>query len=359
MKYSKSEKRFQLFNLSAIVALFILILAGGVVRGTGSGMGCPDWPKCFGKYIPPVSEEQLPKNYRTDYAQHQLKKNSRLVKVLHALGYNSLASKIKASISTSDYVQEEFNAAKTWTEYTNRLIGAITGFLLLITALYSFYYWKSSKLIALLSVLNLILVAFQAWIGSIVVSTNLVSWVVTVHMLIALVILAISIYTFHKAKLMDTGKTVRSKFFIQVLTVLALTIDVVQIVVGTEVREKIDEYAARMQGNFRQDWITGANEILYNHKNVALGVIVINIILYVFIRRNFIKSSIQQQLMSATVIIIMLQIFAGVILSYWALPPSAQVVHILLASVLFGAQFYLLLNLFRSAETSGVKYGME
>ncbi|MGI4020248.1 MAG: COX15/CtaA family protein [Janthinobacterium lividum] len=359
MKYSKSEKKFQLFNLLSVISLFVLILAGGVVRGTGSGMGCPDWPKCFGKYIPPVKEAQLSKDYRTQYAEHQLKKNLRLVKVLDAFGYTSLASKIKSTTSQNTYQQEVFNPLKTWTEYINRLIGAITGFFLLITTLYSFYYYKSSIAIFLLSIFNLFLVGFQAWIGSIVVSTNLVPWIVTVHMLIALGILAISIYTLHKARLIQSDKKVKVKPFILIATCLALLLDIVQITIGTEVREKIDEYAARLKGDFRQEWIEGAGKILINHKNIALIVIVINILLYLIIRKNFVKSSIQQQLMSTSFIIIMLQIFAGVALSYLGLPPIAQVAHILLASLLFGTQFYLLLNLFKSAETLGAKYGVE
>jgi cytochrome c oxidase assembly protein subunit 15 len=354
LKYLASEKKFQLFNLLSVVALFVLILAGGVVRGTGAGMGCPDWPKCFGQYIPPVKEAQLPANYRTQYAEHQLKKNRKFVKLLDALGYTSLSAKIKSSTTAKSFQQEEFNVTKTWTEYINRLIGAITGFLLLLTAAYSFYYYKKSIWITILSVFNLLLVAFQAWVGSIVVSTNLVPWIVTVHMLIALAILAISIYTLHKAKLIQVGKTVSPP-----LVVLALVLDIVQITIGTEVREKIDGYANRLAGECRQEWVSNAGEILMNHKNLALLVIVINIILYIIIRKNFVRSSIQQQLMSTSFIIIMLQIFAGVALSYLGLPPVAQVAHIVLASLLFGAQFYLLLNLFKSVETSGAKYGME
>lgn len=358
MKYSKSEKRFQSINLIAVIALFTLILAGGVVRSTGSGMGCPDWPKCFGKYIPPVKEAQLPADYRTKYAEIQVKKNMRFIKMLNALGYTGLASKIQSTNALPTPLKEEFNAAKTWTEYINRLIGAITGMFLLLTFAYSFYYWKISKRIVFLSLFNLFLTGFQAWIGSIVVSSNLVPWIVTVHMLIALAILAISIYTYHTAKIFKAGKNFSDKGWVVVVMFFALVLDVIQITIGTEVREKIDEYAARLQGNFRQEWIDGAEKVLFNHKNLALLMILVNVLLFMLIRKSYVKSSVQQQLMSTSFIIIVFQIFAGVALAYLSLPPIAQVVHLFLASLLFGTQFYLLLNLFDTAEMSGTKYGV-
>ncbi len=329
------------------------------MRSTGSGMGCPDWPKCFGQYIPPIKEAQLPSNYRTHYAETQLKKNQRFAKVLDALGYTSLASKVKSSTTTLSNQQEEFNVAKTWTEYINRLIGAVTGLFLLLTAAYSFYYWKNSKMIVVLSIFNLVFVGFQAWLGSIVVSSNLVPWLVTVHMLVALAILAISIYTLHKSKLLHVSRHVQVKLFVWITASLALLLDIIQITIGTEVREKIDEYAARLKGDFRQEWINGASKVLYNHKDMALMIVIVNMLLYFIIRKNFTRSSIQQQLMSISFIIIMLQALVGAILAYWSLPPVAQIAHISLASLLFGTQFYLLLNLFRSAETLGVNNGVE
>ncbi|WPU95116.1 COX15/CtaA family protein [Mucilaginibacter sabulilitoris] len=351
MSISASKNRFQKINLITIITLFVLILAGGVVRSSGSGMGCPDWPKCFGRYIPPTTNADLPKDYKQKYVEKRLAKNQRFAKTLDVFGYSDLAKRIRDDRSI--LVPEEFNAGKTWTEYINRLIGAISGLFLLLSAVYAFGYWKSSKRIALLSIFNVILVGFQAWLGSIVVSTNLVAWIVTVHMLLALAILAVVIYTYHRARVLGSGKLNTSPF-IYIVMVLALLLSILQIAFGTEVREKIDAVATHFQGGYRNNWITSAGDIFLHHRDMAILVFIINVMLYALLRKRFSRHSIQQQLMSFTFLMIMLQIVTGILLSYWALPPFAQAAHIVLASLIFGAQFYLLLNLHQSVNVRGV-----
>jgi cytochrome c oxidase assembly protein subunit 15 len=352
MSSNAPGNRFLKINLLTIILLFVLILAGGVVRSTGSGMGCPDWPKCFGQYVPPTSISELPVNYKQVYADKRLTKNQKFAKMLDIFGYSQLAVRIRNDRSI--LVPEEFNSARTWTEYINRLIGAITGIFLFLAAVYSFKYWKSNKSIVILSVLNLVLVGFQGWLGSIVVSTNLVAWIVTVHMLLALAILAISIATYHMAKVNGRYK-LSTKPFIAVVTLLVLALSILQITFGTEVREKIDAVASHLEGSYRDSWTSRAGEIFSQHRDMAMVVLILNVVLYALIRRTFNRHSIQQQLMSFTFLMLMLQIVTGIVLSYWALPPYAQAAHIVLASLVFGAQFYLLLNLYSSANLQGAR----
>jgi cytochrome c oxidase assembly protein subunit 15 len=351
MKISPEKKRFQSINLLTVLCLFVLILAGGVVRSTGSGMGCPDWPKCFDQYVPPTDASQIPAGYKDKYVKKREARNLKFAHTLDVFGYTDLALRIRNDKSI--LVPEEFNAAKTWTEYINRLIGVLSGFLLLFTAFFSFTYFKQKKRIVLLSILNVLLVVFQAWLGAIVVSTNLVPCIVTTHMLLALAILAISIYTYHQAKVIEGGVNIKAKSFAVLMAIAALVLSIVQITVGTEVRETVDAIAGRLQGQGRNTWLTDAGTIFYNHRDMAIAVLFANLILYAMIRKGFNRQSVQQQVMSFSFLIVMLQIVSGIILSYWSLPPYAQAIHIVLASLLFGAQFYLLLNLQRSAKVWG------
>lgn len=345
MSKATSKIQFQKISLLSIILLFVLILAGGVVRSTGSGMGCPDWPKCFGGYIPPTSASDLPSDYKEKYVAGRLAKNQRFAKTLDLFGYSDLARRIREDKSI--LIPEEFNVAKTWTEYVNRLIGAASGFLLLAVTIYSFSYWDTNKTIPVLSVFNLILIVVQAWLGALVVSTNLTAWVITIHLLLALGILGISITTYHLAKVYGKNR-LHVNPLLHIITLLVLALSVLQIAFGTEVREQIDAIASRLQEGYRGDWVNDAGAIFFQHRDIAILVLMGNIVLYALVRRSFGRHSIQQQTMSFTFLMLILQIVTGILLSYLALPPVAQAAHILLASLIFGAQFYLLLNLYQS-----------
>jgi len=133
-----------------------------------------------------------------------------------------------------------------------------------------------------------------------------------------------------------------------------MLISITQIVFGTDVRQKIDAVSTHLQGGYRGDWINDAGTIFFQHRDIAVLVVLINIVLFALVRNGFKRHSVQQQTMSFVLLMIMLQIVTGVVLEYWSLPPVAQATHILLASLVFGAQFYLMLNLYTSVRKQEV-----
>jgi len=339
--YPAGEKRFINVNRITIITLFLVIIAGGVVRSTGSGMGCPDWPKCFNQIIPPTDVSQLPEGYEQQYIDGRVKKNQRFANIVEFFGDSEKADQIRHDESI--LVHEEFNAAKTWTEYINRLVGVLAGFALLFTAVYSFIYIKSKPSIFIWSVLNVILVVFQAWLGSIVVSTNLMPWIITVHMLLALIIVGVSIYTFYLATTLR-NKTILVNYpstGLKAIAIVSLIVTLIQVVYGTEVREVIDHLNA--DGVSRSKWIESIGINYDIHRILAYVTLLISVLFFFLVKNRFSKSSIQSQYAWIILILVVLQMLSGIILARFAVPAFAQTSHLVLASLFFGAQYYLML----------------
>lgn len=346
---SRSEQRFIRINFITIIVTLMVILAGGIVRSTGSGMGCPDWPKCFDRYIPPTDISQLPANYKQKYVEGRLKKNEKFAKYLESMGKAELANRIRHDKSIT--IPEEFNPTKTWVEYVNRLVGVLAGLFLLLTFVYSFIYKKSAKRIIVLSLLNIFVVGYQAWLGSIVVSTNLAQWVVTVHMLLALVILAISIYTYNYAKQLNKTPSVIMYRILWLKGFLLFTvlISILQIILGTEVRESVDVVAKSLTTGLRDTWISKLGDIFSYHRDLAILVIICNAIVYKMVIDRFSGKAAPLLTARCILVTLLIQLLSGFALAYLAFPPAAQAVHILFSTLLFSLQFYLYLLVYRTS----------
>lgn len=331
-------RTFYKLSLSTLVAVYLLIMVGGVVRSTGSGMGCPDWPKCFGQWVPPTSVEQLPENYKEVYAAHRHEKNIKFAKYLKALGLNETADKILTDPSIKE--EADFNPVKTSIEYVNRLVGVTIGILIFAVFVYSWRYRKVKVSITLVAFLCFVLVGFQGWIGSVVVSTNLTPWVITLHMFLAMVIVAMLVWLVHQARLHpETVRAVkRPSVTMNLLLAACMIVLLIQILLGTRVREEIDRVATEI--SIREEWISAIGSDFIIHRSFSWAVV----ILYALLVLKLWKMQRANRFALSLIMLILGTIFTGLGMAWFAVPPFLQPVHLTLATVTFGVQFLLLLR---------------
>ena len=336
LKFFEMTRGYIRFSWITLVLIFLVILAGSVVRTTGSGMGCPDWPKCFDQVIPPTSEDQLPDNYKETYAGYRQKKIEKFANLIEKLGFDETANDLRTDESL--LIEEDFNAARTWTEYGNRLVGFLAGNGVLILFIWTLIRYRSNRKLLFLTFLNLVLMGFEGWFGSIVVATNLLPWTITLHMFFALVIVGVHIKIILVAKnMMGKGLThVNVNPLFKYLYFFSLALTFIQIVLGAQVRQEVDFMV--MDGVDRAYWIDSmAGDFLF-HRSFSWILLVVNLALLWMNR----KSNYGIPVLKYIVGLILLLFVTGVLFSYAGMPAFIQPMHLLVASILLGIQFYSL-----------------
>lgn len=313
---------YQKTAVATIAATILLISVGSLVRITGAGLGCPDWPKCWGCWFPPSSIEEVDMAY----------------------------------VQEKGYDINEFNPVKMWIEYVNRMVGVIIGFLILLTFLRSFAYRKSRPIIFWCSGLCFLLVGFQGWLGGQVVKSGLQPGIITLHMALAIILLCLLLFTAFKSmqdrlNLILTAD-IRARLMWPALLFFGLT--VVQLLIGTQVREGIDPFIKNPGELPRTEWLTEVGLIDHIHRLSSWLVLISGALLYRDIK-NTTSPGYLLLISRALLAGVLMQIGLGVILAYAALPPAAQVLHLTLATLLVCGQFCLILMLRHSRKAQEVK----
>jgi cytochrome c oxidase assembly protein subunit 15 len=301
---------FQKLALATTATTYLLILVGGLVRASGAGMGCPDWPKCFGLWVPPTRAAELPP------------------------GFNPAL----------------FNAALTWTEYVNRLLGVTTGFLILATLAAALVRHRHAPRIVWPSVAAFLGVGFQGWLGGRVVAHGLAPWIVTTHLVVALVIVSLLLYATVNAFFVGGTAVVQhgdrlARWLAPGLVALTL----VQVALGTRVRGAVD--GATMLGIDRSRVLRTVGGFDDVHRVVAVCVFALAVWLWSRVHGIGGAHGVQR---AATGVVVLAgaQIGAGILLAWLALPRPVQVAHLSIASLLLGAEMLLALLLRRPPASS-------
>lgn len=232
--------RFQKFAVAALVSLLVLIFVGATVRVTGAGLGCPDWPRCWGGYVPPASVDEI------DFSKLPMEK------------FKKAAEKVGIDPETVSEasLREEFNPRHAWTEYVNRLTAMPVSIFTLLTFVAAFWQREKRPAVFWMAFASVVLVVGNALVGALVVSTRLKPVVITTHLALAMMMLGTLMYCVWRGT--DTPWRIRlkagSKGLKAAVAVLLLVV-VAEGITGSQIREVTDELAKLHVHEARTEWI--------------------------------------------------------------------------------------------------------
>ncbi len=299
------SNRFRVLATSTLISTLLLILVGGLVRVSGAGLGCPDWPRCWGCWLPPADI--------------------------------SVIDPVKYDIS-------QYNKTKMWIEYANRMVGVVIGLLIMSTFVCSFKYRKSNPPLFWASLVAFVLVVFQGWLGGVVVKSGLKPGIITLHMVMAMTLLTLLVWIVYKTK--DPTQPVQGSSKLLNGTAMLFCLVIVQVVMGTQVRESIDPIL-KLEGTTsevpRDEWLTSAGYRDHLHRFFSWAVL---ISAFVLLRKSRILPSFSapKTLTICVFALVITQIVIGISLAYLSLPPLSQVLHLANSAVLICGIVFLWLN---------------
>ena len=281
----------QLFFQSAVISTilsYLLIFVGGLVRVSGSGMGCPDWPRCFGRWIPPTNVDQIP----------------------------------------SHIDPTSFNIVLAWIEYGNRSLGVIVGFSIIILNVIAIYYFRKELKLLVSAILSLILVGANGGLGALVVSSVLDPFLVSLHMILALILVSVLSYAciesykgmhLEKFKDMEINRTLSNSLIVFWILI------VIEILLGTGIRTNLELVSIENPLLSKGELLNTLDSYKYLHSVLGFSLLFLSIYIYLKLRYN--KLYIAQFLGAFTLGMIIVQIFLGEMMIFFELPQLTRLFH--------------------------------
>ena len=317
--------RFQRIALTAFITVEVLIFVGAAVRATGSGLGCPDWPFCYGRMIPPTSADQI------DFTKLNLEK------------FKARAARHgrDPSTITPELLRAEFDPVATWIEYINRLTSLPVGISMTVLLVASFWQRRGSVVVG--SLASFLLVGINAWLGARVVLSGLKPGTITLHMALAILLLCALVFTAWRGTASPWQIPLRgSRLVVRIASVLFALI-VIEGVMGSQVRELTDHLAMTHPGQLRSAWVAELEQswVYLVHRSFSWLILGFGIW---FVRASGAACGRTGWLERGIMALITAQMVLGVVLSQVGIVRVAQILHIGLSSLLVSGLFLWLLG---------------
>jgi cytochrome c oxidase assembly protein subunit 15 len=341
------HRLFRQVGRLSYLSVFILILLGGIVRSTGSGMGCPDWPKCFDRLVPPTCACELPPDAEIRLNAKRAEKLEKFATLLEQLGMGEKAIEIRKDPSLR--IHEPFSPIKAWIEYINRLYGAVTGLFTLTMLLLSLRFLRSRPVVFWLTLAGFILTFFNAWLGSKVVVTNLLPGLVSIHF-----ILSFGAVLFFMAAVMwqqeRKDRFIPSPSFPTWASLSVLSL--IQISLGALVRERVDMLETAGQLIQQNGWLNmeAMGRLFLVHRGMSLVILAAHAWIWWQCYNNRKRDASFFRWQHLLMLLFILQITTGALNTMFPFPLIARALHILLGSICFGIQLYLSLAALRKTK---------
>lgn len=319
-----------------LVCVIVLVAVGAIVRVTGSGLGCPDWPTCWGCLIPPTRADQI------DVEKLDLDKFKR----------HAERKGIDPNTITRETILKSFNPVHTWIEFSNRLTSIPLGISAVLLAFCSLAYPKSpqKKWIVGLAWFSLFDVLFNAVLGAIVVRSGLQPGIITLHMALAflLIVVLVSIIWLSRpdqdekktdAAHMDTPFVSKQLLVVSLIFFACLFIEGLM---GSQLREQTDELQRNAAGVPRDQWIgqIGSTVIFKIHRTFSWTLLTTALLMF-----SLSRSIWRAREPLLILILVILMMLMGIFLGHIAINQAVQVLHVVTTAILLAITWHWVIRL--------------
>ena len=301
-------RKLRVFTWASTLATFLLLFTGGLVRVSGAGLGCPDWPKCFGRWWPPTSVDQLPPG-------------------------------IDASL---------FNFTLAWIEYGNRLLGMLIGLLILTTAILAIRQARKYPRVLIPILSAAVLVAYVGWQGGQVVASGLEPLLVAVHLMLSMGIALLLLYSAMQLRFIRHPYAERKPSYpVKLNKWLTFTfiIAIIQTALGTQLRGAIKVIMELEPLGGHTMWTNALGPISRIHQ--AVGVLTVMLVMHsaiTLIRRAEQPTPLVYQASIGAAGTALGMLLIGVSMLLFGYQPIMQVFHLWLSALLLGSLLIMLVS---------------